>query len=1735
MGRARKIAGIRILDRLYDRGMAIVYRGRSSKYGDVAIKVPKEGVDLASFVYEAKLQKRLEHEHIVRAHEVGEVEGQPCLVMEYVAAPTLAMIVEQYQPGLPMLSARAIAAIGLRVCEALDFAYRAGGIAAHCDIKPNNIFAQVRGDEVTLVKLTDFGIAKPTGEDELATRVVGAPYYMAPEQLVGRSDISQRTDIYSLGCVLYELAAGCRPFEGNQYQVMSAHQRVNPAAPRRHRPELPQELSDVIMRCLAKRPADRYGSVAELAAALSQLLTVLPPGPAAEPVIVPPRTPQPAERPSAIFRDATDRVLRPPEPSKPPTQGPKLPWAVIAVAAVLAVVVVGGAVLLVIASMAEVQVYKFTAAWSLKNGGVTLTWRMRRKSAFSSRDLTGDEAKQYRVTVCSAAGDQTGSDLEEGTPLKLPRIYGQDGTVTCTDRDADPGQVRTYWVCLARKGQRGSGEPQDVKLVGQFTGIRRLDDLLKGPLPTDLATCRASIKALDDAASALLPPVLPLEPDRRPEKLDEFIGNYWKDGGKRRQALDYAALSAAVQTIMSGRTLSDDDLRFFAELARLRKGDTASACEALPKAMDLREKVLRVVRRPLSNRRDELNSVGHEVDRLSGRVTQEQPSSPGPVRPLFSDLPAKLRDFRGEVQKAIAGIDDAEAVAKWGDSLRELLGKLGGETVAARAGGLRALAVHLANMPEARHLLNQVELEAARKRIEGEANDLGRLALKGVCAQAAKEARGVLGEVADLGFGNPLTDDDDRAVQGLLQAQSSAGTPLSRLKSSWGPIRAVHSGLPGIASRVKSQAEMSAAAEHLRNAAAGVGDLEAMVAVGHQLGRAKLAMPQQGERDVQSLRKARGELAQVLDSLRRITTGRDSDAGKLRDEVSRRLAATCDAMASTIVAEVNAGYGRAIKAAQAAVDKPGPGSTVEACGKNIAALAKGMDAVGEHQKAFERREDISPANADGAKAFLADAQRRVGQEARAAFDLAIKPLCSDKLESTLADVRALDGVLADARKAEGEGVDAVHSAWAQARKLSASRQTAAPATSDGLEDALRDLDRTIAALKGEYRADMLRALFAVEKGRLRWAYMEPRSSSLTTDDVDKAVAWFEEAIKPHLPPLPPPDRKKVLAVSVEVTRRIGALVVPPPPELVALEKWLDAHKEDGKTIVERKDNIVELVPLAQPVIVMKKPGTYPQEVCARAGAAVGGSKAKAARELEGMLAEVVDAISRGSSNRPTKGEEDDFQDALRKLKSGELVDAGVVGLVEGALDAALAVRGARQASKPRSPQEANGLLSGLGRAEASADRLAQEGPDTLQKHGEALKVICSRSYADVVCAFSPYVKTASDEGGHLTQLHARIVAWGRTHKEPPGVRDVRLAIDARLKELQDHGPRIRLARAKWEETTDKARELTEALRVGRPEEWMRKVDAAVKAYKAAKEAGEKVPQAELGQFRKEQDHAARELGSGLSVAGERLILAAEREAVEREAKKFLKDNRQYFKARQPWGLLQDACDQYCRKPREVPVSKEAMELFSAAGCCCQTAEETGLRSDVLGKVWERAEAGKKGVMQGLALDNLRGTIKDQMGGTANFHSKLHYIVGKVLGHTKEAMWAPGTIATAQAARMEWVKRALEDFADAEKAAPKTTTHAEILAAMAEELMGHYDPSLEGNYGLDDANLRKALSEALRSRNRNESPTVFRVQDFLDDHLERRAKEPKSRVAGKEKTSGGSRLGAAEETVAAGGP
>lgn len=259
------IGGWRLVDRLGAGGMATVYKGVPDESLDekeaVAIKVMQEAISQdpefrKRFEREVRVCKGLQHRNIVRVDDFGDHEGLLYLAMEFVPGTTLTEKVPKME-GLPPEQAMKYLA---PIMDALEYAHEK--TVVHRDLKPDNVMVTDTGRVV----LMDLGLARSQDVSAVTQtgNAMGTPAYMPPEQITGAPP-APSADQYSLGVMMYEMMTGHRPFVGDDpMAVLFAHIQQSPPAPRQYRPDLPEAVEKVILRTLAKEPAYRFPSVADL-------------------------------------------------------------------------------------------------------------------------------------------------------------------------------------------------------------------------------------------------------------------------------------------------------------------------------------------------------------------------------------------------------------------------------------------------------------------------------------------------------------------------------------------------------------------------------------------------------------------------------------------------------------------------------------------------------------------------------------------------------------------------------------------------------------------------------------------------------------------------------------------------------------------------------------------------------------------------------------------------------------------------------------------------------------------------------------------------------------------------------------------------------------------------------------------------------------------------------------------------------------------------------------------------------------------------------------------------------------------------------------------------------------------------------------------------------------------------------------------------------------------------------
>ena len=328
---AEFLGSYRLISRLGAGGMGEVWRAEDTRLlRPVAIKILSEKIAndpewKARFLREARTVAQMNHPNIATIYSIEQEGDTLFIAMELVEGESLAAVLARG----PLPPKEAVRIVG-RVAEALAEAHEKGVV--HRDVKPDNIIVAKR-----TVKVLDFGIAKQTNPGSMDSRtltqggmIVGTPYYMSPEQALGRA-VDARSDIFSLGVVMYEAIAGKRPFDGESITEtmmnIIMHEPTDIAA---LCPTAPKEIADVVRLALQKKPEGRYSSAGEMIDALSRISfeprPVTPPPPrksdaptvAIHPAVAPKSAPVPAAVPPSRLSPATHTPAPPAMPATPP-------------------------------------------------------------------------------------------------------------------------------------------------------------------------------------------------------------------------------------------------------------------------------------------------------------------------------------------------------------------------------------------------------------------------------------------------------------------------------------------------------------------------------------------------------------------------------------------------------------------------------------------------------------------------------------------------------------------------------------------------------------------------------------------------------------------------------------------------------------------------------------------------------------------------------------------------------------------------------------------------------------------------------------------------------------------------------------------------------------------------------------------------------------------------------------------------------------------------------------------------------------------------------------------------------------------------------------------------------------------------------------------------------------------------------------------------------------------------
>lgn len=420
------INGYEIIEELARGGMATVYRAHQiSMSRDVAFKVlPREFLHepafLERFKREASIVARLEHRAIVPVHDYGEWDGIPYIAMRLMEGGSVDGLI--VRGAMPL---EKIQQIVRQVAAALDYAHSRDVL--HRDLKPSNILLDRNGDAY----ITDFGIARLINSNEklTSTGVVGTPAYMSPEQAQGQ-DLDGRSDIYSLGVVIYEMLTGKRPFDAETpYGIAVMHVTQEPPTMRKFKPDILPGVEAVVMKALAKDRQKRYSTASELAGQLddADLLMLEATTPASHPQPTMPTTPPPViyttnntqptpRRPVSAVAYAPSAPIALPKPRRSPAMlylG--LPAAL---ALILGILLLAGYSLFYEAEPAQPPDFEATGVFRLT-------------ATAQANTGSGAALRQGRILFVSSRNDQPdlyALDLATGNESRLTQTNGAEGS-----------------------------------------------------------------------------------------------------------------------------------------------------------------------------------------------------------------------------------------------------------------------------------------------------------------------------------------------------------------------------------------------------------------------------------------------------------------------------------------------------------------------------------------------------------------------------------------------------------------------------------------------------------------------------------------------------------------------------------------------------------------------------------------------------------------------------------------------------------------------------------------------------------------------------------------------------------------------------------------------------------------------------------------------------------------------------------------------------------------------------------------------------------------------------------------------------------------------------------------------------------------------------------------------------------------------------------------------------------
>ncbi|MGY0388202.1 Stk1 family PASTA domain-containing Ser/Thr kinase [Nocardioides sp. WG-D5] len=502
-------------------GMAEVRKGTDHRLGRV-VAIKRLRMDLASdatfqarFRREAQSSAKLNHPSIVSVYDTGEEKtddgvAQPYIVMEYVAGRTLRDVLRE---GRKILPERALE-ISSDVLNALDYSHRNGII--HRDIKPGNVMLTPAGD----VKVMDFGIARALNDVQSTmtqtAAVVGTAQYLSPEQARGEQ-VDARSDVYSAGCLLYELLTGRPPFVGDSpVSVAYQHVREHAQPPSAHDPSLPRELDAIVMKSLAKRVEDRYQSAQAMRTDIERYLAGRPVQATVPPSIDQTQVAQ--NRVPGPYGDPTNGGYYPPQDERP--DGPR-PWVLVLLGLVIIGLIAVGAYFLPTALGPQT-----TPAPDVT--GLTQEKAMAELSTAKLKGAVKQESSDtVAVGVVISQDPPAGQDVEEGSTVtitvstgppnrEMPNVIGMPQKTAKELLEGDPYNFTVKIETAESDKDKGTvieSDPVDGQSVTTGKTTEVLLTVSKGPEKVPNVVGKTEEQAKEILRSAGFTPVVKAEPN----------------------------------------------------------------------------------------------------------------------------------------------------------------------------------------------------------------------------------------------------------------------------------------------------------------------------------------------------------------------------------------------------------------------------------------------------------------------------------------------------------------------------------------------------------------------------------------------------------------------------------------------------------------------------------------------------------------------------------------------------------------------------------------------------------------------------------------------------------------------------------------------------------------------------------------------------------------------------------------------------------------------------------------------------------------------------------------------------------------------------------------------------------------------------------------------------------------------------------------------------------------------